>query len=170
MNPSCVAKYWQGYLDTLLSDDSIAKTYVAEQFGDTPELADELGHLILDGRKTATCSALWEWEAELSTLPTAGLKTVVLDSAKTPLCIVETTVVRLCPFNEVTADFAYDEGEGDRTLAYWRSEHWRYFARVLPKIGKRPTPDMPLVCEHFQVVYPLASRTPTIPQSTLRNC
>ncbi|NEQ26775.1 MAG: ASCH domain-containing protein, partial [Microcoleus sp. SIO2G3] len=45
-------------------------------------------------------------------------------------------------------------GEGDRSLEYWREAHWRYFSRVLPKIGKEPTIDMLLVCERFKVVYP----------------
>ncbi|MEO1210209.1 MAG: ASCH domain-containing protein [Cyanobacteria bacterium J06638_20] len=154
MDKPHIEAYWQAYRKTLPADATANQTYVSEQFGDTPELADELGHLILNGRKTATCSALWEWEAEQSPLPTAGLKTIVLDSAHTPLCIIETTAVSLCPFNEVTADFAYAEGEGDRTLESWREGHWQYFARVLPKIDKQPTLDMPLVCERFQVVYP----------------
>ncbi len=57
------------------------------------------------------------------------------------------------PYIEVDAEFAYDEGESDRSLAAWREGHWQYFLRVLPKIGKKPTPEMLLVCERFHVVY-----------------
>lgn len=59
----------------------------------------------------------------------------------------------ICPFGEVDAQFAYDEGEGDRTLESWRREHWNYFWRTLPKIGFQPTSEMLLVCERFRVVY-----------------
>ena len=55
---------------------------------------------------------------------------------------------------DVDALFAYEEGENDRSLESWRKEHWQYFSRVLPRIGKKPTPEMLLVCERFLVVYP----------------
>ena len=49
------------------------KTYVAEGWGDSPEMADELGALIAQGTKTGTCSALWEWEAEGESIPETGI-------------------------------------------------------------------------------------------------
>ncbi len=123
------------------------------QFGDHPQLADQLVQLVLAGIKTATCSALWEWEAEGSPLPQVGSNAIVLDGQGTPCAIIAITEVRLCPFDQVDADFAAAEGEGDRSLDYWRREHWDYFSRVLPLIGKAPSPDMVLVCERFRVVY-----------------
>jgi uncharacterized protein YhfF len=39
------------------------------------------------------------------------------------------------------------EGEGDRTLAYWRSAHRAYFGR-LGRFGE----DMMLMCERFRLV------------------
>jgi uncharacterized protein YhfF len=116
-------------------------------------MADELGALNSAGTKTATCSALWEYEAEGERLPEAGLKTIVLDGNGDPLCIVETTNVEVRPYEEVDARFAYEEGEGDRSLEYWWEAHWRFFSRMLPNIGMEPTPDMPLVCKRFRVVY-----------------
>ena len=149
-----VEAYWQRFLATRPADDPTHRhTYVAEQFGDTPELANSLAALVLEGIKTATCSALWEWEAEGSSIPEVGLKTIVLDGNDVPLCIIETTEVTVRPYNEVDAQFAAEEGEGDRTLDYWRAAHWTFFSRTLPKIGKEPTPDMPLVCERFHVIY-----------------
>lgn len=44
-------------------------------------------------------------------------------------------------------------GEGDGSLASWRAGHWEYFERSLGRMGKRPTPDMPLGCERFRVLY-----------------
>ena len=116
-------------------------------------MADELGGLIADGTKTATCSALWEYEAEGEPLPEVGVKTVVLDGNSDPLCIVETMEVEVRPYDRVDALFAYEEGEGDRSLEYWREAHWRFFSRTLPDIGKEPEMDMPLVCERFRVIY-----------------
>jgi uncharacterized protein YhfF len=149
-----VESYWRSYLESLPADSPVRdEQYVAEGWGDSPEMADELGALIADGTKTATCSALWEYEAEDEPLPQVGLKTVVLDGKGDPLCIVETTEVEVRPYEEVDAGFAYEEGEGDRSLEYWREAHRRFFSRTLPNTGKEPTTDMPLVCERFRVVY-----------------
>ena len=116
-------------------------------------MADKLGALILKGVKTATCSALWEWEAEEIALPKVGSKTIVLDGDNNPLCIIETVDVEIRAFCKVDTQFAYEEGEDDRSLDSWRRSHWKYFSRVLPDIGKQPTPEMLLVCECFRVVY-----------------
>lgn len=65
MTADAIVQFWQAYLHTLPPDAPHREArYVAEAFGDNPTLADELGALIRQGRKTATCSALWEWEAE----------------------------------------------------------------------------------------------------------
>jgi uncharacterized protein YhfF len=148
-----LGQYWQTYIaglpDIALSDES----YEAEQFGDSSTLANELSSLILKGTKTATCSALWEWEAEGIQLPEIGKKTIVLDGDGNPTCIIETTEILIRSFSEVDAQFAYEEGENDRSLGSWRKGHWQYFSRVLPEIGKEPTSEMLLVCERFRVVY-----------------
>lgn len=154
MLASTVETYWQQYLQIEPDAIHFRLPDAVDQFADTPELADELGQLVLSGTKTATCSALWEWEAEQTALPTKGFTTLILNSAEVPICLIETTEVTVCAFEEVSAQFAYDEGEGDRSLESWRRDHWRYFSRVLPKIGKQPTPKMRLVCERFRVIHP----------------
>ena len=110
--------------------------YLVEGWGDSSRMADELGGLIADGTKTATCSAFWEYEAEGEPLPEVGVKTVVLDGNGDPLCIVETMEVEVRPYDRVDALFAYEEGAGDRSLEYWREAHWRFFSRTLPDTGK----------------------------------
>ena len=56
-----VTAYWQKFMSILPVDSPYrTKNYIAESWGDSPELADELGDLIARGIKTATCSALWE--------------------------------------------------------------------------------------------------------------
>jgi uncharacterized protein YhfF len=105
---SKVERFWRAYLETL-PEGSPARdeTYEAWAFGDGPELADELGALVLTGRKTATCSALWEVEAGEETMPRVGDKSVILASRDEPLCVIETTEVRVRRFDEVDGRFAY---------------------------------------------------------------
>jgi uncharacterized protein YhfF len=149
-----VSDYWNRFLNSLPKESSYRKRpYHAEKWGDYRELAEELGGLIVAGEKTATCSSVLEWEAEGRPIPEKGLFTIVLDWTGTPLCIIETTEVEIKPYDQVDAQFAYAEGEGDRSLKYWREAHWRHFSRVLAAIGKKPTQDMLLVCERILVIY-----------------
>ena len=111
-------------------------------FGDGPRLADELLELVLAGVKTATCST----EDEPNT-STPGERWIVLDGRGNPRCVIETTEITYRRFGEVDAAFAHDEGEGDRSLAYWRSAHRQYFGRL----GKF-SDDMMLMCERFRLI------------------
>ena len=120
---------------------------VTFSFGDTPELKDALLALVLDGRKTATCGALRDFGSHGEPMPMPGRRDVVLDSNGRPAAVVETVEVTVRRFNEVDADFAEAEGEGDRSLAGWREAHEVYFAR-----NGGFSPDMELVCERFRLV------------------
>ncbi len=149
-----VQRFWRAYLETLPEGSPAHdETYEAWTFGDGPELADELGALVLNGRKTATCFALWEVEAGEETMARVGGKSVILDGRDEPICVIETTEVTVRRFDEVDDGFAREEGEGDRSLEYWRGAHRRYFERSLPEIGRSFSEDMPLVCERFRVIY-----------------
>jgi len=154
MNKNALDAYWQEFLSTL-PEDSLYHTraFTAEGWGINPEMADRLGALIINGTKTATCSALWEWEAEGESPPETGAVTIVLDGCGEPMGIVETTEVSIRKHNEVDADFARNEGEGDLSLRYWREAHKSFFSRILPEIGLEFSEDMPLVCERFRLIY-----------------
>ncbi len=150
-----IEEYWSAFLASQPANSPYTeKDHVAEAFGDGAALAGELGQLVASGTKTGTCSALWEWQAEGSPIPKAGLISIVLDGAGKPICIIETTEVTLRRFNTVDADFARAEGEGDLSLDYWRNAHKNFFSRTLPKVGREFSEDMPLVCERFKLIYP----------------
>ncbi len=146
--------YYRQYLKSLGRENEFNSIdFMVDSFGDSPELADKLLVPVLSGLKTATCSALWEWEAEGNKIPHVGLLTVVLNGKKEPSCIIETTEVTLRKYNEVDEVFAKEEGEGDLSLEYWRDAHKRYFKRTLPLIGKEFSEDIMLVCERFKIVW-----------------
>ena len=109
-------------------------------FGDGPDLADELLDLVVRGVKTATCST-----EEQASIP--GARWIVRDGRGQPRCVIETTEVTYRRFGDVDATFAFDEGEGDRSLDYWRQAHRTYFGRQ----GKFRE-DMTLMCERFRLV------------------
>lgn len=121
-------------------------------FGATPEQADELLDLVLAGTKTATSSALWDYEAEGEDLPVPGTLGIVVDSAGTPRALVVTTEVRTAPFDEVDEEHAHAEGEGDRTLAHWRRVHEDFFTEHASH-DKGFARNMPVVLERFRVLH-----------------
>lgn len=118
-------------------------------FGDSPEMADELGQLVLEGKKTATC-----WPVSQGELTTLGKRMVMLDGSGCPRAVLETVELTKRRFGEVDAAFAYDEGEGDRTLEWWRAAHREYFGR-----RGEFSEDMTLYCERFRVVERIDEKT-----------
>ena len=127
--------------------------YEAWHFCDNESDANELAALVLAGRKRATTGDLWSYEVEQEELPQAGDLSVITDWAGNAVCVIQTTAVEVVPFDAVTEEFAATEGEGDGSLKYWREVHEAVYSRRLPDIGRVFEPDMPVVCECFEVVY-----------------
>jgi len=116
-------------------------------FGDSPTLGDELAELVLAGRKRATC-----WAVSDGPITSVGKRMVMLDGAGIPRAVLETVELIQRRFSEIDEAFAFDEGEGDRTLIYWRTAHQRYFERQ-----GTFCPDMVLFCERFRLVERIGS-------------
>ena len=156
----------QQFIDRFLT--SPAGSYAAEEhlvvdaFGDgeSAKMADDLLALVLAGTKTATCMSAWSWEHEFEVAVAPGMLSVIVDGSGNPRCVVETVSVERMPYGEVTADFARAEGEhtpadldDDSVLDHWKRGHWAFFSKTLPLIGREPSPEMPVLCERFKVIY-----------------
>lgn len=126
--------------------------YSAWCFGSEPDL---LAQLVLEGTKTATASAYPLYKIEDEELPQVGEYSVILDSKDNAICIIQTKKVYVIPFNEVSSEHAYKEGEGDRSLEFWRRVHQDFFSKFLEEVGLTFCTDMEVVCEEFEVVYTL---------------
>lgn len=115
---------------------------------------DFLAKLTLAGTKTATASAYPMYQYEQCELPQVGEYNLILDTSGAAVCITKTTCVTVVPFRQVTAEHAYKEGEGDRSLSYWRAVHATVFTAELHEINLVFSEDMLVVCQEFEVVYP----------------
>lgn len=113
-------------------------------FGDSPEMADELAALVIQGHKRATCGALVSYLKE-PILP--GCYNIILNGRDEPVCVIRTTVLRVVRYCDMTAELASLEGEGDRSLAWWQASHQAFFERE-----GTWAPDMELVFEEFTLV------------------
>lgn len=121
-------------------------------FGVEPDL---LADLVFKGEKTATASAYDLYALEGEFLPQEGTFDIILDSQNQAVCIVEITRVSVQPFNQVSAQHAFNEGEGDKSLAYWRQVHEDCFAEWMREAGLTFTHESKVVLEEFRKVYPL---------------
>ena len=110
---------WQAFPDKKADD-----TYLAWQYGCAQ---DKLAQLTLQGTKTATASSYPVYMAENEPVPAVGDYSIILDSQDQAVCIIQTTQIDIVPFHQVDEEQAYLEGEGDRTLTYWRDVHRTFF-------------------------------------------
>jgi len=122
--------------------------------GDTSELKQELLDLVLGGKKRASTSLVRASEIEGWPLPEVGQYNVILDGSGEPAAVIKTVSVRRCRFKEVDEEHAYWEGEDERTLESYIREHTKYYTRRGEALGFRFTPDMEVVLDRFELVYP----------------
>lgn len=142
------------YLNAL--PPNLAKQYTsfsADYFCADEHNANHCADLVLRGEKRATCSLEYWYSHKGELIPQVGHLQVVTNWDGEPVCIIEITSVTTCRFNHVTEAFAAEEGEGDKSLAWWREEHWQFFSAECDELGLAPSEDMLLVLERFKVVY-----------------
>lgn len=144
--------FWRTACDALDLDP--ATGYQAWFFGNSEKQARELAELVIAGTKTATASVVEFNNAHPEVAPIPNGFSVVTDFHGQPMCVIQTTEIRLLPFGEVDAAFAYDEGEGDRTLADWRAGHSSYFTREGSEFGYEFNDSTFICCERFRLVFP----------------
>ncbi|MCR3923277.1 MAG: ASCH domain-containing protein [Firmicutes bacterium] len=155
MEDASVKKMWQDYLLSLgETAENTSKKYSAWYFCDNEEDADELADLVIAGIKRATASLYLAYESEGEVLPTVGDHSIVTNWAGVAQCIIKTIKLNVVPFSDVSEAFAATEGEGDKSLAYWRTAHWHYFSREMKELGREPSEEMLVLCEEFVVVFP----------------
>lgn len=144
---------WQNYMENGASNIDTDQRYSAWHFCDNQRCADELLQLVLNGEKVATSSALWIYKLSGEKPPSQGDISIITNWNGDAKCIIITTDISIIPFAEVDEEFAKQEGEGDKSLEYWRNVHWDYFAKELSRYDYVPHARMPIVCEKFNVVF-----------------
>ena len=136
--------------EELWKKSGLTGSYESWAFADAP---DKLAALVKSGVKTATCSAYDLYLAEGEPLPKEGDYSVILDSNNDAVCIVKTLKVSVKEFHQVSEEHAYKEGEGDRSLAYWRKVHEDFLTRELEGLHMTFTENTKVVCEEFELVF-----------------
>ena len=109
--------------------------YQAFYFGDGPKLAHELVELVVYGPKRATTGLQWSIDRNPDLAPVPNGYSVITEYDGTPRGVIRTTQIEERAFRDVDAQYAWDEGEGDRSLKDWAGRSALDYATA-PEIRK----------------------------------
>ncbi len=152
MKNASARNLWGDYLDAHLE-------YASEQapkvnyFCDNEKDANTSIKLINKGLKKATAHSLLGLQLRNEPLPKIGDFRVVTNWEGQAKSIVRTISVKMTPFFNIDEHHALMEGEGDKSLAYWKKNHWDYYTRELAPYNRVPRESMIIVCEVFEKVF-----------------
>lgn len=154
IDTAAAIEFWEEYRAARPDRATDPEPPSAEVFGDHPELTDELLGLVLAGTKRATATLVVEFALDGQPLPRIGGHWIACDSTGRPRVILRDTELRIGTFASVDEEFAWDEGEDDRSLESWRENHSRYWQRVGLQLGFEWTEQHEIVFERFDVAWP----------------
>ena len=149
---SDIEKFWNRFPSS--NPDYSTKTIPPHYyFCDNKKDADECADLVVKDIKKATATSLWYFEQHNEVSPKAGDLAIVTDWIGNPKAIIKTTKIEHVAFNQITAEFAEIEGEGDKSLKYWKEVHQAYYEREMENYSDEFDENMIIVCEHFRRIY-----------------
>ncbi|GAA4795375.1 ASCH domain-containing protein [Olivibacter ginsenosidimutans] len=148
-----IDSFWKEFQNEM-PEYSGVETPPSYYFCDNEKDADECAELVSEGIKQATTHSLPGLQINEEKLPAIGDMAIVTDWDGIPKAITKTVKVQLVKFKDITAEYAFIEGEGDRSLSYWQKVHWDYYTRELSDHGLQPSENMELVCEYFETIWP----------------
>ncbi len=109
---------------------------------------DKLIELVLKGQKRATTSLYNEYIKEQESLPKKGEKSIIQYSNNKDACLIVIEKVIITQFKNITEELAFIEGEGDKSLKYYKDEH----TKIFKEIDKSFSEESKVVFEIFKVL------------------
>lgn len=140
--------YWEDFMRRSRTQKTNFETW---SFTNRPNSTDMLFEMVVRGQKTAASSWFDFYDAD-QVVPKVGDYRMLLKRNGDPACIVQLKVVEVVPFKWVSQEHAYLEGEGNRSLKYWRQLHKQLFRKQAKIRGKSFSLESPVVCEVFEVI------------------
>lgn len=144
-----IKKYWEDFCQK----HNLKKSTPVEAWalGYSDQEANKLAQLVNKGIKTATTSSLEGYQEQ--EIPQVGEYSIILDAKEQPVCVIKDVKVEVVPYNQITADYAYQEGEGDRSFDHWKKVHDEFFEREFREVlNKKFSQDALMVCEIFEKI------------------
>lgn len=152
---SSPAVVWNRYLASINEDLRMTKLSYAfvDHFCHEKEPADRLYRLAIDGIKRATTGSVDVCRHHGESILKPGDLSILTNFDETECCVIRTVRSTIKKFSEVTEEDAFIEGEGDKSLAYWRQAHLGFFRAEFAELGLEFSEDREVVFEEFRVEY-----------------
>ena len=152
MENTSARNMWGDYLDKHL-EDAFHEAPQVIHFCDNETDANTCAELVKNGIKNAKTDSLLGLQYRNEPLPKIGDFKVVTNWKGEAKCIIQLTSVKLKPYFSIDASYAQLEGEGDKSLEYWKKARWDYYTRELEPFGRVPRESMILVCQEFERIF-----------------
>jgi uncharacterized protein YhfF len=149
-----VRMMWENFLR--INGENLSETkwkFEAWHFCDNEKDANELVQLVLEGKKRGTASLYILYQIENERIPCVGDLSILTDWDGKAKCIIKNKNVSVLPFKEILTEHARIEGEGDKSLEYWRRAHRSVFKRETDRMGIEFNEELLVVFEEFEIVY-----------------
>lgn len=146
-----INKIIEKYIETLTEEER-KNIYISKfSFGDENDIQmqNDLAQLVLKGEKTATTSLYSLYDLENERIPQVGDINVILDGNSNEVCVTVNTKVYSLSFKEISEEYAYKEGEGDKSLEYWKKVHKNFFVK---EAEGNFDESMEVLCEEFELL------------------
>ena len=155
---AAVAAFWQSAMraspDTVRGD-----AYRVRAIGNTPEaMSSILGH-VLRGDKRGTFSLPWLHAKNPANAPKVGDYVVLVGFDGKPAALVTTTELEHVTYDTITGAHTAIDGPGVRDLTVWKGVHQPHWTKQLAAVGLQFANDMPVIVEHFKLLYPSTDPT-----------
>ena len=151
MRPT-IKQFWDDFIkrNPVFLHTKIPEAY---HFCNNKKDADACAILTVQGIKQATSPSLW-WYKQFNMPKTkVGDLDIITNFQCQPKAIIQFTKIEHLKFKDITAEYASIEGEGDKSLDYWKKVHWDYYAEEMKPFDERPSEDMVIVCQHFKTIW-----------------
>lgn len=143
--------FWKNFITN--NTRHVKKIPESFYFCDNEKDANDCAKLVVKNIKQATAPSLWSFKINNKKLPKKGHLNIITNWNKVPQAIILTTKIELIKFSEITAKFAQREGEGEKSLAYWKKVHKAYYKREMQGYKENFSEDMIIVCQYFNTIY-----------------
>ena len=114
------------------------------KFAGDKKICDKLFNLVKTGEKTAT-SYLYEDDLQNNL-------SILTNWKEDEKLLLKTTKIEVKSFSDVSEEFAFKEGENDKSLKSWRKIHKRFFKKRCKVKNIKFNENVLIVCEEFEVV------------------
>ena len=142
--------YWNRVIE---SKPELAVDHQIRSIGIDEETTGLIIDFIKDGEKVGTFSLPWLMEAEDIPDSHAGQPIILLSYGGKPEIVVQITKIEETTFGEIDYEVTKIDGPPVRDPEIWIPLHRDYWNNVLESYGRACTDDMPVIVEHFELVY-----------------